>query len=339
MDYEDSASPREGWEANATRLWSIPLHPLGEMDIGDFVLRDPNNADQVRARLQGLYHQLIFNILLSSIFIRNFNIARKMVMMRIRTLPGWCCLLPSLFGMLVGIIAALSLFPTGLTCRKIAWYVGFAITFSLLCNSVILLQKAYLVLCRPRWVLIVGGLFMLPQLGYMYIAWMLSPITLNSASGCVVNYPTFLPVYWFGSAVPLNAFFSGIFSYVAYKQYQKYGSKAWKRMARDGIQTMSIVILCNIICGLIIMFRLGGNISEMFFLTDWVITTSVLVDHCCNMRKTAESSKLSANELSQHIKPEDAPHNHPSTDSNRQDNNDADWASISLLTKGAIGSR
>ncbi|KAI8050483.1 hypothetical protein BDF22DRAFT_695171 [Syncephalis plumigaleata] len=309
------------WESNATLMWGIPLHPKGEVSIESFVLADPNDVQLVRERIHGLYCQLLFNVTLAYIFMRNFHISIKMVIKRVKTLPGWCCLIPSIFGMSIGILAIVSLLPVNLSCREIAWYVGFAITFCLLCNNIIVLQKAYLALCRPRWVLIVGALLMIPQLGYVCAAWLLSPVTLTSQSGCTVHYPDFLPVYWFGSILPLNMLFSTVFSYVAYKQYKAYGSKAWKRMARDGIQTMCLVVACSITCGLIIMFHLGGDLSEMFFLVDRLVTSTILVNHCCSMRRIADESRNESNS------------------SSRRRQQDNDWTSISLLTKNTIHNR
>jgi hypothetical protein len=69
--------------------------------------------------------------------------------------------------------------------------------------------------------------------------------------------------------VPLNVLFSTIFSHVAYKQYRLFGSDAWRRLAKDGIQTMCLVTACNIICGLIMIFEIGGDFSQLSVAVDW----------------------------------------------------------------------
>ncbi|RKP26738.1 hypothetical protein SYNPS1DRAFT_27585 [Syncephalis pseudoplumigaleata] len=320
------------WEEGAPRVLGIPLHPSGERNILDYVLVGSDEIQHVRMRMQGLYRQLVLNILISAVFLFNFNRAIRMMRTRWKTLPSWCCLLPSLCGVLIGILAVASLFPPSISCRTAAWYVGFAVTFSLMCNSVIVLQKAYLALCRPRWVLVVGVLFMLPQLGFMYVSWLVSPVTLEEDSGCTIHYPHFLPFYWFGSTMPLNILFSGIFSYIAYKQYQSFGSEAWMRMARDGIQTMCLVVLCNIMCATVLVFHVGGHLSNMFFAIDYMITTTILVHHCYQLRELAgESKRASKNSLS-HQRANAPPSHYSAHDSRQIEPTDHEWMAIALLT-------
>jgi hypothetical protein len=158
---------------------------------------------------------------------------------------------------------------SGLSCRNIVWFSGFINTVAIMCNSVILLQKAYLVLCRQRWIVILGTIFTLPQIGFFIIVVVCSPITIEPKLGCVLYYPFYLPYYWFFASVPVNLFFSAIFSHVTYQQYRTFGSDAWMYLARDGIQTMCFAILCNILCGLIILFQVGGNYAIMFYVADW----------------------------------------------------------------------
>ncbi|RKP26735.1 hypothetical protein SYNPS1DRAFT_21559 [Syncephalis pseudoplumigaleata] len=257
------------WTKNATRILGIPLHSLGELLLPDYIMEAADDQQLLRERLSGTYRQLLLNLLAGHLFAYNCWLAVKMLATHRRSVPGWLCLLPAALGMAAGIVAALSVFPVGLSCRRISWYVGFAMVMAIICNSAIVLQKAYLVLYRQRWVLFVGTLLLLPQLGFMYVAWMLSPVTVAADTGCVVNYAPFLPWFWFGSTAPINLLFMGIFSHVAYKQYRRYGSDAWRKLARDGIQTMCLVVLCNIVCACGMVLQLGGKFSEMFFLVDW----------------------------------------------------------------------
>ncbi|KAI8050480.1 hypothetical protein BDF22DRAFT_695155 [Syncephalis plumigaleata] len=278
------------WIKNATYIVGIPMHPLGEISLPDYIMEVASDQEQFRARIFGVYRQLLLNLLAGHIFVYNFYLAVRIITTYRRSIPGWLCLFPSALGVVTGLIAALSMFPTGLTCRRISWFVGFAITTTIICNSAIVLHKAYLVLYRKPWVLIVGIIFILPQLGFMYAGWMLSPVTVAADTGCVVNYSSLLPWFWFGSTAPINALFSGIFSYVAYKQYRTFGSEAWKRMMRDGIQTMCLVVVCNIVCACGMLFEIGGKLSEMFFLVDWLFISIILVRHCYSMRKAISLS-------------------------------------------------
>jgi hypothetical protein len=56
------------------------------------------------------------------------------------------------------------------------------------------------------------------------------------------------------------------FLYVAYKQYHLFGSGAWRRLARDGVQTMCLVIVCNVACGLFLFLKLEATCLKCLFL-------------------------------------------------------------------------
>jgi hypothetical protein len=46
-------------------------------------------------------------------------------------------------------------------------------------------------------------------------------------------------------------------------------------MARDDMQTMCLVIVCNLVCACGMLFEIGGKSSEMFFLVDWYIDNDI----------------------------------------------------------------
>ncbi|KAI8050466.1 hypothetical protein BDF22DRAFT_745340 [Syncephalis plumigaleata] len=264
----------------------IPLHPLGEVDTVAYMTEFPDNLETAA-------------VLLSTfIFIRNLKITIGMVMSRTRTLSSWCCLAPALMGTAFGITVVYALLFSGLCCRKIFWLSGFINTMAIMCNSIVLLQKAYLVLCRKRWIAIFGTIFTLPQLGFLVIVVVCCPVTIEPNLGCVLYYPTYLPLYWFLASMPISLFFSAIFSHIAYRQYSMFGSDAWKRLARDGIQTMCLAVICNVVCGIIIVFQIGGNYAIMFYVADWLLTSTILLNHCQNMRK---ASKLPNRPKTRHL--------------------------------------
>ncbi|KAI8050563.1 hypothetical protein BDF22DRAFT_745435 [Syncephalis plumigaleata] len=104
--------------------------------------------------------------------------------------------------------------------------------------------------------------------------------------GCVVYYPASILWYWFSIHTPLNVFFSAIFCHVAYRQYKLFGSDAWKRLTQDGIQTMCLAVLCNIICCILAITRINDSNSDMFLCADWVIVITLLINHCKKTRKS-----------------------------------------------------
>ncbi|KAI9594994.1 hypothetical protein BDF19DRAFT_88768 [Syncephalis fuscata] len=156
-------------------------------------------------------------------------------------------------------------------------------------NSTIMLERAYLALRRQYWIAILGAALISPHLGFGFFILSNSPTLFNDDNDCVIDYPTYVPWYWLIASIPINTLFSGIFCYVSYKQYSRFGSSAWKRLAQDGIQTMCLVALCNIICSVIVVEKLFDGFSEMFFTVDCVITTTALAHMCFNARVVASS--------------------------------------------------
>ena len=183
-------------------------------------------------------------------------------------LAPWCCFIPSFTYILVYIMYVLLLFDIAFNCRHIVWWTIVMIGVSYICNSLILLQKAHLVLLRQRWVLYTGIPLILPQLGYIICNFIFSYITIDADIGCNLYYAKFNIWYWFCMIIPINVLFSSIFCYVAFHQYRTYGSDAWKRLIREGIQTMCLAVLCNLVSCVSLMLQIGGSKSDMFYLVD-----------------------------------------------------------------------
>ncbi|KAI9593034.1 hypothetical protein BDF19DRAFT_449260 [Syncephalis fuscata] len=289
------------WEKNATYFLGIPLYPLGEMRAVDYIMDSADNRDLMHKRLFGFNGQVAFMVISGCIFAQNVYLSVQMIAAGSRKLSSWCCLISSISGLILGILSTQTLSSFGLSCRVLCWYITLGIGTTLVCCSAIILQKAYLVLCRPRWVLIVGIICILPQAGYPIMGTTVMRLTLAEYVGCVAFYSSVLPWYWSGSVLPINLLFSSIFSYVAYKQYKLFGSEAWKRLAQEGIQTMASVVTCNILCGMFIFLEIGESFSEFFFLIDWLVSTTILVRHCSNMRKIGRLSHRPRTENIMHL--------------------------------------
>jgi hypothetical protein len=149
------------------------------------------------------------------------------------------------------------------------WYASYFISFGQICNHIILLQKAYLVLYRQKWILIVSGILVLPQLSYGFLVNFEAFFTMEVDGFCGMHYPSYLPYYWFGVVGSINILFSVVFCRVAYTQYCQFGSDTWRCLARDGIQTMCMVTICNIMSCYLILADAGGNFADILFLIDW----------------------------------------------------------------------
>ncbi|KAI9592427.1 hypothetical protein BDF19DRAFT_468063 [Syncephalis fuscata] len=277
------------WLKNATRIWGIPLHPRGEVDVMTFIM-EASNRDELRRRLSSIYRQVGFDIIFLCVFIYNLSISIRMLRGRPRAVSSWCCLISSITGISWVACIFWAIFLPGANCRIAIWHFAIGQTISTMCNSTIILQKAYIALFHRRWVKLTGVLFMLPQLSIFFITWSFCPVTVEANRGCTFHYPSFYPWIWLAIVAPSNLFFSLIFCRVAYRQYRMFGSKAWRRLAREGVQTMLLVMVCNIFCGLMVAFDMFGAFSEMAFPTDWLITSAILVQHCQNMRRTKQQA-------------------------------------------------
>jgi hypothetical protein len=154
-------------------------------------------------------------------------------------------------------------------CTKLGWYAVVVIILSLIFSNLVILQRAYLSQCRQTWVIVAGVVAILPFLGFIVATIGYSYVEMSEENGCVAHYPDILPYLWFGGVVPVNLLFGGIFCHVAYKQYRMFGTDAWKRLARDGIQVMVIVTGFNLIFAFCVFARVGGGKTEIFFVLDW----------------------------------------------------------------------
>ena len=152
--------------------------------------------------------------------------------------------------------------------RQATWYISWTLTFIAILTSITVLHRAYLALRCQRWVAIVGTILILPQLGTSVITMLYSYTYMGDHYGCTTTYGHTLAVYWLAAIMPINVLFSAIFCYVAYAQYRRSTLEAWRRLARDGIQVMCLVILCNIVCNALTVSQRFGEFSEMFFVFD-----------------------------------------------------------------------
>ncbi|RKP08313.1 hypothetical protein THASP1DRAFT_23671 [Thamnocephalis sphaerospora] len=270
------------WEQNATRLWNIPLHPMGELNTINYMAGAPDTPENTRHRIHGAFMQLPLIPLVTYLFVRGFIISVRMVHRRPAMLAGWCCLVQTFAGVVYGLVGFLFFMPSGITCRHYVWYIGSSVTLSTLCVGITLLQRAYLVHRRSKWLLTAGVLLLIPQPLTVYFVWT-SPVIMTPQIGCLSYYPSYFPWIKLGIDLPINVLFSTAFIIVVYRQYRLLGSAAWAHLVRNGIQTMCAIVLSNIICVLGTSLSVFGQLSQMLFVLDWIITSILLVRHCVAM--------------------------------------------------------
>ncbi|RKP08024.1 hypothetical protein THASP1DRAFT_23911 [Thamnocephalis sphaerospora] len=277
------------WEKHAERLWGIPLHPLGEMSTFEYMMAAQGDLQEMRARSLGAYMQHVINAMGNYIFFRNVIVSLKMLYRRPYTLATWCCLIQSLAGVAYTLYALALPMPGGPSCRSVLWNIGIGLAISPICVSITLLQKAYIVHNRSRWLLITGIILMLPQPLVTYYAWT-SPAVMVPVTACLSLYPAYFPWIKLATDAPINMVFSAAFLTVVYRQYCLFGSGAWRRLMRNGIQTMCLVVISNFICMLAAALSLLGPLSEMFIVLDWILTSLLLVYHSTHLRSDTSNS-------------------------------------------------
>ncbi|KAI9596962.1 hypothetical protein BDF19DRAFT_326909 [Syncephalis fuscata] len=166
--------------------------------------------------------------------------------------------------------------------------VAFSMSLTMLSSSLILLQKVYLVLCRQKWILYISIPIVIAQFTFVFILIYNSFVALEEKVGCMTYYSQFTLWYWFSVSVPINVIFSVIFCRVALKQYRIFGAKSWKKLASDGIQAMSLATLCNIIGPIITIVPKDKINTDLFFIVDCVVVTTILINHCQSTSKNID---------------------------------------------------
>jgi hypothetical protein len=258
----------EAWKVNATRQWGILLHPLGELNAGEYIYQANGDVEEMRRRSHGVYMQLLINVVMLHTFLRNLIHSVKMLYARYDSVPTWCCAIQAFAGLLFSALSMSLVLPGGVSCRVAAWCIAVCVVCNTLCTGTALLHKAFLAHNRNKRLLTAGILLMLPQPYIIYCIWN-SPTTVDGSIGCLLHYPPYFPWVKFGLDAPLNLVFSVAFLMVIYQHYRQSESVAWSKLMRNGIQTMCLIVLSNIVCMVCTAFEVAGLFSEMFFVFDW----------------------------------------------------------------------
>jgi hypothetical protein len=276
----------DGWEENADTLLGIKLYPSGEYNAIEFMEKLSGDMEAMYSFYFSTGRQTITNAICTLLFFRNLRISIRMIAMRPNALVGWCCAMQSIVGLIMMFACLSIVFPSGCSCRELTWIGSVCLTISAWCTGSVLLQKAYLVHDRNRWLLTIGIILLLPQMYTCYIFWT-TPIIMHPSFSCFMVYSDSFPVIKAAIDIPINVIFSVIFIRVVYQQYRKFGADAWARLAREGIQTMCMVVAVNISCMLIVLFELLGTFSSHFIIIDSIVTSVLLVYHCSTMLETS----------------------------------------------------
>ncbi|KAI9593115.1 hypothetical protein BDF19DRAFT_449534 [Syncephalis fuscata] len=267
-------------------------HPY-RMEVYEFLPKGPFDPKELQTQLRYTWSHLLVHAAMSYVHARNINIAIRLVVEQPRALARWCCLIPSVLCIGLSILTAMFQLGRFFYMDTTSLYAGWAIPISMLCYSTILLQKAYIMSLKTRWILVIGIILIILQT--------IAPIMMLNIAVIVntdfyrrgyIYYSTGWVFIWFCTSLAVNLFLSSVFSYMAYRQYRKYGSKTWKRLASDGIQFMCLAILCNIAWAVVVFF---GNISDLFLLLCFIdcgVCSTILVENCRKTRDVLTEASL-----------------------------------------------
>ncbi|RKP06287.1 hypothetical protein THASP1DRAFT_31891 [Thamnocephalis sphaerospora] len=74
-----------------------------------------------------------------------------------------------------------------------------------------------------------------------------------------------------------NVLLSYTFLAVVHRQYRRFGSSAWERIVRDGIQIALLMAAANLACLFCIAFEVFGLLSIMLIIVEWCVSSMLLI--------------------------------------------------------------
>ncbi|KAI8049209.1 hypothetical protein BDF22DRAFT_657857 [Syncephalis plumigaleata] len=258
--------------------------PLGNLNAIEYIMSADGSKEEYQRRSVGVHLQLISIMALLFIFIYNSYRSVRMTFKRSHKVSSWCCLVNTLTGIFYVAGAALTHhMPYGPSCRTVVWAAIIGMTIATMSMNTLLLERAYLAHQRSRFLLIFGVLLIIPAPTLIYRAWLEVVATFSPSSGCYAKYPASFPSFRLLIDLPPNLVFTCAFVMVIYQHYQRFGDRCWKRLARDGVVTMLLVVISNLICMLCNVFSTFGEMSDVLFIVDWAVTSTLAVENTYRM--------------------------------------------------------
>ncbi|KAI9597996.1 hypothetical protein BDF19DRAFT_463347 [Syncephalis fuscata] len=263
----------------------------GGLGSTDFVWMARNETASLRRRYLAINYQILFAIIAAVIFLRNTYRAIYIVANYPHKIAPWCCLVINLVGVLLSVFITLPSIALGIaSCNTLGWAIIAGVTISSSVTNVILFERAYLAYNRPMWFLILGAI-MVGGSGPAYVinVWYSSTPRYNETHGCYFKYQSYFPYVRLSLDLPPNIIFSAIFSMVVYRQYKRYQEACWKKLAKDGVLTMLLIIASNIASFIINATNVFKETSDLTYVADWLLTATLLVNNTYNLHMLPES--------------------------------------------------
>ncbi|KAI8055191.1 hypothetical protein BDF22DRAFT_675820 [Syncephalis plumigaleata] len=277
------------WKKNATTLGNILLYPIGEMNANEYLMSS-RDADETRERMYGVQLHTVLILMVAILSIDNIMKSIKLIRRNRKAFTGWCCLLMSIFSFNHAVLFVAFIFPNGVSCRKLLWNAMIGYVISLECSNLLLLYKAYCVVQRKYLIVLFGVLITLFAPALIYTDLVGGLATIEPYIGCTIILPFYKPWLVFAARTPVDLFLSAVFIRVIHHQYRTFGSEAWGRLLRDGIQTACLVVICNVFCTIILLTQAFGGCTNFIYMFDWLATVTLLVNSSYYMKRALAMS-------------------------------------------------
>ncbi|KAI9591052.1 hypothetical protein BDF19DRAFT_456555, partial [Syncephalis fuscata] len=221
----------------------------GDINISEYIWQAHDNEAILRQRYTNLNFQFVPFIIGAVVFSTNAIKVGIITAKYPYKLAPWCLLSSAYFGVF-------NFFTYGPSCNALVWTTVISLTISTVLTNLMLLERAYLAY--------------LPALMYMVAAWWCADIRLSNRYGCYMKFAFYLPYFRLLLDLPCNLY------------ALRYSLRLF--ITRNGIITMVLVILSNIIC---FFLNLSGILKKaMRFFTRLIgkfITVTLLTESTKNL--------------------------------------------------------
>ncbi|KAI9594903.1 hypothetical protein BDF19DRAFT_442756 [Syncephalis fuscata] len=263
--------------------------PIAQLNAFEYLSDSGGDIHSIQQRSKGVHTQLAIIVMLLVVFLRNTFCTIKLLVKDATKTSHWFCFITAVVGVFfLGCIALPHHLPGGPSCNIVIWSAISGMSISTMSINSVLLERAYLANQRNKWLLAAGVLLILPAPMLLLVMWLHVTPTYSPASGCYITFPPIFPYFRLLIDAPPNLVFSAAFSLVIYRQYKKFGDRCWKQLAKEGISTMLLVILSNVICMICNIFSVFGESTDILFIVDWWVTSTLLVESTRRMESSRQ---------------------------------------------------
>ncbi|KAI8048640.1 hypothetical protein BDF22DRAFT_701874 [Syncephalis plumigaleata] len=231
----------------------------------------------IQAYSIGVHIQLVVYIFFSLVFVRNTLRSITIILVDIRRVASWCSMFSALSGVLLfGVMVIMHQLPYGPSCKTISLWSTIGMAISNFSINTALLERAYVVRRKNKKLLALGLFLNFIQLiAYFFILFVELQYVYRPSVGCYALYPKYGPYSRFLVDTPPSLIPS-----IRYKR------DCWRKLARDGIITMMLIILSNLLSTILLILEVAGSFSMIIFMVDWVTTSTILIETTIKISKT-----------------------------------------------------